>query len=208
MPSSPRPATSCAPRWRRPRATAHLALLKLGNETEAGPGKSLKIINRQIDRMAKLVEDLLDISRLQAGRLSLELERFDMSDLVRETRDRMAVLSQGHELHVEMPELAGGHVGPRAPGPGAHQPPVQRHALLPRGRAGAGAARRRGREGVHLAVKDRGVGIPRRSRRSSSSASAARTAASTAGWGWGSPSARASSSSTVAASGWSPRPAR
>ncbi|RUO89136.1 hypothetical protein D7Y11_31935, partial [Corallococcus sp. AB018] len=37
-------------------------------QTEAGPGKSLQIINRQIDRMAKLVEDLLDISRLQAWR--------------------------------------------------------------------------------------------------------------------------------------------
>ncbi|HET9450937.1 MAG TPA: PAS domain S-box protein, partial [Aggregicoccus sp.] len=38
---------------------AHLALLKMGADTESGPGKSLKIINRQIDRMAKLVEDLL-----------------------------------------------------------------------------------------------------------------------------------------------------
>ena len=84
---------------------AHLALMKMGEEAEApGPGRSLKIINRQIDRMAKLVEDLLDVSRLQAGRLALEVERFDLPALVRETCDRMGVLSQTHSLHVEAPE--------------------------------------------------------------------------------------------------------
>ena len=83
---------------------AHLALLKMGTDTETGPGKSLKIINRQIDRMAKLVEDLLDISRLQAGRLSLELDRFDLGALVRETCERMSVLSADHELVVKAPE--------------------------------------------------------------------------------------------------------
>jgi signal transduction histidine kinase len=83
---------------------AHLAMLKLGGEADSGPGKSLTIINRQIDRMTKLVEELLDISRLQAGRLSLELERFDLSVLVRETCDRMAVLSQAHPLRMDVPE--------------------------------------------------------------------------------------------------------
>ncbi len=87
---------------------AHLAMLKLGAENESGTGRSLKIINRQIDRMAKLVEDLLDVSRLQAGRLSLELERFDLSQLVRETCDRMTVLSQQHALKLEVPELLEG----------------------------------------------------------------------------------------------------
>ena len=79
-------------------------MLKLGGQTDQGPGKSLTIINRQIDRMTKLVEELLDISRLQAGRLSLELERFDLGTLVRETCERMAVLSQTHPLRVEAPE--------------------------------------------------------------------------------------------------------
>ena len=83
---------------------AHLAMLKLGGQTDQGPGKSLTIINRQIDRMTKLVEELLDISRLQAGRLSLELERFDLSGLVRETCERMSVLAQAHPLRVEVPE--------------------------------------------------------------------------------------------------------
>ncbi len=138
---------------------AHLAMIKLGNQTETGPGKSLKIINRQIDRMTKLVEELLDISRLQAGRLSLELERFDLSMLLRETCDRMSVLSQAHPLRLEGPEHLEG--------------------LWDRGRLdqvvtnlvsnairyspeGGEVVVRLSEEadGVRLAVRDRGVGIP------------------------------------------------
>lgn len=138
---------------------AHLAMLKLGGQVDQGPGKSLKIINRQIDRMTKLVEELLDISRLQAGRLSLELERFDLGQLVRETCDRMSVLSQAHPLQVEVPECLEG--------------------LWDRGRldqvltnlvsnairyspdGGEVVVRlEQEAEGAHLTVKDRGVGIP------------------------------------------------
>ncbi|MCP3059299.1 PAS domain S-box protein [Myxococcus sp. K38C18041901] len=140
---------------------AHLALLKLGGETEAGPGKSLKIINRQIDRMAKLVEDLLDISRLQAGRLSLELERFDFSQLVHETRDRMAVLSQGHEIQVETPEHLEG-IWDRG-----RLDQVLTNLLSnairysPEGGTVLVRLTSEGSEGVHLSVKDSGVGIPK-----------------------------------------------
>ncbi|GEN06874.1 PAS/PAC sensor hybrid histidine kinase [Myxococcus fulvus] len=140
---------------------AHLALLKLGGETEAGPGKSLKIINRQIDRMAKLVEDLLDISRLQAGRLSLELERFDFSQLVHETRDRMAVLSQGHEIQVETPEHLEG-IWDRG-----RLDQVLTNLLSnairysPEGGTVLVRLTGEGSEGVHLSVQDSGVGIPK-----------------------------------------------
>ncbi|RKH52751.1 PAS domain S-box protein [Corallococcus sp. AB049A] len=139
---------------------AHLALLKLGGQTEAGPGKSLQIINRQIDRMAKLVEDLLDISRLQAGRLSLELEPFDLSQLVLETRDRMAVLSQTHELKVEVPEHLEGtwdrgrldQVLTNLLSNAIRYSPEGGQVLV---RLAA-----EGDSGVHLSVKDQGVGIP------------------------------------------------
>ncbi|WP_224246917.1 hybrid sensor histidine kinase/response regulator [Hyalangium gracile] len=138
---------------------AHLAMLKLGGQTDNGPGKSLTIINRQIDRMTKLVEELLDISRLQAGRLSLEVERFDLAGLVRETCERMTVLSQAHPLRVDAPEKLEG--------------------LWDRGRLDqvltnlvsnairyspeGGEVKVRVVEedtGVHLTIQDQGVGIP------------------------------------------------
>ncbi|MBN1210035.1 MAG: PAS domain S-box protein [Myxococcaceae bacterium] len=138
---------------------AHLAMLKLGGETENGPGKSLKIINRQIDRMTKLVEELLDISRLQAGRLSLELERFDLSAQVRETCDRMAVLAQAHPLRLEVPERLEGlwdrgrldQVLTNLVSNAIRYSPEGGEVVV-RLEEEAG--------GVHLAVKDRGVGIP------------------------------------------------
>jgi PAS domain S-box-containing protein len=138
---------------------AHLAMLKLGGQVDTGPGKSLTIINRQIDRMTKLVEELLDISRLQAGRLSLELERFDLGGLVRETCDRMAVLSQAHPLRVEAPEHLEGvwdrgrldQVLTNLVANAIRYSPEGGEVVVRLMEEGAG---------VHLSVKDLGVGIP------------------------------------------------
>ena len=138
---------------------AHLAMLKLGGQADTGPGKSLTIINRQIDRMTKLVEELLDISRLQAGRLSLELERFDLSVLVRETCDRMAVLSQAHALRMEVPEHLEGvwdrgrldQVLTNLVSNAIRYSPNGGEVMVRVGEEGAG---------VHLMVKDHGIGIP------------------------------------------------
>ncbi|HYI01012.1 PAS domain S-box protein [Hyalangium sp.] len=138
---------------------AHLAMLKLGGQVDHGPGKSLTIINRQIDRMTKLVEELLDISRLQAGRLSLELERFDLGGLVRETCDRMAVLSQAHPLRVEAPEHLEGvwdrgrldQVLTNLVANAIRYSPEGGEVVVRLMEEGVG---------VHLSVKDLGVGIP------------------------------------------------
>ncbi len=138
---------------------AHLAMLKLGGQADSGPGKSLTIINRQIDRMTKLVEELLDISRLQAGRLSLELERFDLCVLVRETCDRMAVLSQAHPLRMEIPE----HLEGRWDRGRLDQVLTNLVSNAIRYTPNGGEVVVRLEEenaGVHLTVKDRGVGIP------------------------------------------------
>jgi PAS domain S-box-containing protein len=84
----------------------HLATMKLGGSANAdtGTGRALSVIARQVDRMAKLVEELLDISRIQAGRLSLELEEFDLVSLLRDLHERMRVLSEQHELQLHVPE--------------------------------------------------------------------------------------------------------
>ncbi|MFL5350399.1 MAG: PAS domain S-box protein [Hyalangium sp.] len=138
---------------------AHLAMLKLGGPMDQGPGKSLTIINRQIDRMTKLVEELLDISRLQAGRLSLELERFDLCGLIRETCDRMSVLSQAHPLRVEAPEhLEGQWDRGRLDQVLTN---LVSNAIRYSPEGGEVLVRLVEEDtGVHLSVKDRGVGIP------------------------------------------------
>jgi signal transduction histidine kinase len=46
------------------------------------------LIRRSVDRLARLVSDLLDISRIGAGRLELELEETDLGEVAREVVDR------------------------------------------------------------------------------------------------------------------------
>ncbi len=45
-------------------------------------------LRKQSNRLGCLVEDLLDVSRLSAGRLSLQLEETDLADVLREVVDR------------------------------------------------------------------------------------------------------------------------
>lgn len=86
------------------KATAQLALRRLRGEPESPANKSLRTISGQIDRMAKLVEDLLDVSRVQVGRLALDLGEFDVSALVRETAERLQLLTETHVMQLELPE--------------------------------------------------------------------------------------------------------
>jgi signal transduction histidine kinase len=44
--------------------------------------------SRQIQRLTKLVESLLDVARITGGQLTLELDEFDMCEAVREVVDR------------------------------------------------------------------------------------------------------------------------
>jgi signal transduction histidine kinase len=60
----------------------------------------VKLVQKTVDRMAKLVEDLLDVSRLETGRLALEREEFDVAELLTEVRERMQVLSAKHTVEV------------------------------------------------------------------------------------------------------------
>ena len=104
-------------------------------------------------------QELLDISRLQAGRLSLELERFDLGLLLRETCDRMSVLSQVHPLRLEGPEHLEGlwdrgrldQVVTNLVSNAIRYSPDGGEVVVRVSEEG---------NGVHLAVRDRGVGIP------------------------------------------------
>jgi signal transduction histidine kinase len=54
----------------------------------SSPTRALECVDRQIHRLNKLIDALLDVSRIQAGRLKLELERTDLVALTREVISR------------------------------------------------------------------------------------------------------------------------
>ncbi len=62
--------------------------------------KFLTIINRQTERLSHLVNDMLDVSRVQSGKLSLQLELKDTGQIVKETVDRF--VSEGMQIRLSV----------------------------------------------------------------------------------------------------------
>jgi signal transduction histidine kinase len=66
-------------------------------------------LRTQTERLARLVEDLLDVSRISAGRLVLEREEIDLGALARETAERMHDEFERARtpLHLDVAEVRG-----------------------------------------------------------------------------------------------------
>jgi PAS domain S-box-containing protein len=61
----------------------------------------LERMNAQLNKLAKLVGDLLDITRMQAGKLSYAEEPFDLDALIQETVENVQAATTTHTLLVE-----------------------------------------------------------------------------------------------------------
>lgn len=71
--------------------------------------KQLDLMTRalsQVTRITRLVEDLLDVSRITTGRLSLDTEKIDLSHLIREVVERYSSQLKGAhcEVRLDLPE--------------------------------------------------------------------------------------------------------
>jgi signal transduction histidine kinase len=80
---------------RNPLNALHLTLAGLlraqSGKTPLPPEQFVIRINRastQVSRLAKLVDDMLDVSRISAGRFNLQIEEFDASAVLREVVER------------------------------------------------------------------------------------------------------------------------
>jgi signal transduction histidine kinase len=62
--------------------TAAAHVLKLASPGDAAAGKARAVVERQTKHMARLIGDLLDISRVAMGKVSLERERFDLGEAI------------------------------------------------------------------------------------------------------------------------------
>ena len=60
--------------------------------------ETLEMANRQSKKLARLIDELLDVSRLQQGRVEMRLAEIELGDVVRDVAERMRVLNQGHEI--------------------------------------------------------------------------------------------------------------
>jgi signal transduction histidine kinase len=77
---------------------------RLSRGLEVDPGLAAKA-RRQVARLTKLVEDLLDVSRLESGRLELQRDAVDLEELVAEVVGDFRAAAEKHEIvHSPAPE--------------------------------------------------------------------------------------------------------
>lgn len=69
---------------------------------EASKLEFLNIINNDADRLTELIDQLLDLSRLEAGRLSIRSAPFQLKDMHKTIIGQLQVLVKNHELHLDV----------------------------------------------------------------------------------------------------------
>jgi len=77
---------------RNPLAPLRNGLDLLVRRHQGGSERTLAAMNRQLDHMVRLIDDLLDISRISRGLLELQKERVDLPALVRATLESVRPL--------------------------------------------------------------------------------------------------------------------
>ncbi len=79
----------------------HLLQRHLSKQSDEQGLAYIAITDRQVNRLTQLVADLLDISRIQTGKLGYHEEGFDVDDLVKEIVGMMQEITPGRHLLLE-----------------------------------------------------------------------------------------------------------
>ena len=127
----------------------------------AKASETLELAQRQSRRLARLVDELLDVSRLQLGRVELHLGEVDLVPTIRDAIERMRLLTSTHQLEL-VTEVESAPI--RADADRIDQ--VFENLIgnaVKYSPAGSriGVILRRVREDVHVAITDQGIGIDR-----------------------------------------------
>ena len=85
-----------------------LELIRLGGSTPDAVERVRTMMERQVDHMVRLIDDLLDVSRITSGKIQLQRERTLLSSLVNSAIDanRAAITARELQLTVDLPEMA------------------------------------------------------------------------------------------------------
>jgi DNA-binding response OmpR family regulator len=88
--------------------TYGIHLLGLPDTTPEMMARTRETLTRQVRHMTRIVDDLLDVSRITRGKLSLERERVDLVPLVRQACDdrRGTLEAEGISLELDLPAVS------------------------------------------------------------------------------------------------------
>ncbi len=76
--------------------SAHL--LRLTGAVSPAQSRPLEVVERQVRHMSRLLDDLLDVSRISRGKVLLRREPMDLASVVRATTDDLRSLLEQHQL--------------------------------------------------------------------------------------------------------------
>ena len=123
--------------------------------------ETLELAQRQARRLARLVDELLDVSRLQLGRVELHVGELDLVRTVRDVVERMRLLTSTHTFEVETDtESASIFADPDRIDQVFENLIGNAVKYSPPGSA-IGVTVQRVGDDVHVAVSDQGIGISR-----------------------------------------------
>jgi PAS domain S-box-containing protein len=82
-----------------------LQVMRLAADDPAAVAKSRAMMDRQLAHLVRLVDDLLDVSRVSRGKMELRKERVLLADVVASAVEtaRPAIDAAGHEFHASLP---------------------------------------------------------------------------------------------------------
>jgi signal transduction histidine kinase len=118
--------------------------------------KSLDVLQRNFDRLSRLVQDILDVARLQGGRLRLQPEPIDLGPLVRSAVNTVAPQAADADVRLRVDGVEPLHVVADPDRVRSVFESIMGHALRYTGRGGVITVRlaRTDDGGAHLAVAD------------------------------------------------------
>ncbi len=82
-----------------------LQILTLTGDQDETSSATLGMMSRQTDHLVRLVDDLLDVSRISQGKIELKTARLDLVELVRQAAESVRGLyeQQGKQLQIDLP---------------------------------------------------------------------------------------------------------
>jgi PAS domain S-box-containing protein len=82
-----------------------LQIMRLVSHDAAEVGQARDLMDRQVQNLVRLIDDLLDVSRITRGKIHLRKERLDLAAIVQSALEisRPHIEAAGHELTVVLP---------------------------------------------------------------------------------------------------------
>ena len=147
---------------RNPLAPIQTALHLMRLRGDASAERERTVIQRQVDHLTRLVDDLLDVSRIARGKVELKRERVEMASVVAKAIETVSPLleQRRHVLNVDVPRT-----GLTTDGDPVRLAQVVSNLLTNAAKYTESGGRisigvRRDGDDVVLRVRDSGVGIP------------------------------------------------